>query len=91
MFRKATLNKGKHGMRYEAEFMLECLLLHIKSPTAYDHLRSSKMLPLPDPDHVRRLLGGLACKFGFHDFSFKAIKEHLNGRKCFGMNLLIRQ
>ena len=74
MFRKATLKKGKHGMRYEAEFMLECLLLHIKSPTAYDHLRSSKMLPLPDPDYVRRLLGGLACKFGFYDFSFKAIK-----------------
>ena len=91
MFKKASLKKGKTGMRYEAEYMLECLLLHIRSPTAYEHLKTNQMLPLPDPDHVRRLIGALACKFGFHDFAVKAIAAHLKGKKCFGMIVLIKK
>ncbi|EFX66100.1 hypothetical protein DAPPUDRAFT_263683 [Daphnia pulex] len=51
IFHKASLKKSSKGMRYGPEFLLECLLLHIKSASAYEHLRTSNMLPLPDPDH----------------------------------------
>ena len=72
---KAAEVKSMKGMRYEAEYILECLLLHIKSPSVYVHLRSKEMLPLPDPSHLRRLLRGMACKFGFNDFALNMIQK----------------
>jgi hypothetical protein len=88
IFHKALLKKSSKGMRYGPEFLLECLLLHIKSASAYEHLRTSNMLPLPDPYHVRRLIRGLTCKFGFQDFSLKSISNEFNGKgfkECCGM------
>lgn len=79
MIFKAAESKSSKGMRYEAEFILECLMLHVKSPAAYRHLRSTKLLPLPDPSHLRRLMRGMSCKFGYNDFAVGAIeKEMLN-------------
>jgi hypothetical protein len=80
IFHKASLKKSSKGMRYRPEFLLECLLLHVKSPSAYEHLRTSNLLPLPDPDHLRRFLQGITCKFGFQDFSLKSISNEFHGK-----------
>ena len=72
--------KSMKGMRYEAEYILECLMFYIKSPSVYVHLRSVQMIPLPDPGHLRRLLRGMAIKFGFNDFALKMI--HIFFKNC---------
>lgn len=50
-----AMKDGK-GMRYDAEWLMECLLMRIKSPRAYKHLRANMLLPLPCPDTIRRLI-----------------------------------
>lgn len=78
IFRKASC-KDKRGMRYEAEFLMECLLLRIRSKAAYQKILERKLLPLPSPSTLRRLLSSLPCNFGMNDFALSAIKKHLQG------------
>ncbi|XP_064479090.1 uncharacterized protein LOC135392303 [Ornithodoros turicata] len=42
--------KGPKGRRYTMEWVYECLLMRIKSPALYKHLRSRDLLPLPCVD-----------------------------------------
>lgn len=65
IFKKASC-KDKRGMRYNAEFMMECLL-------------ERKLLPLPSPSTIRRLLSSLPCKFGMNEFALSAINKHMEG------------
>jgi len=62
---------------YTTEWLLECTLLRIKSPSAYKHLRESKLLPLPHPKTIQRLLLGSPCEFGFNDTSMSAIQREM--------------
>lgn len=48
IFNKAS-SKDKRGMRYEAEFLMECLLLCIRSKAAYQKILEQKLFPLPSP------------------------------------------
>lgn len=43
-------------MRYDAEWLMECLLMKITSSRAYKHLSANNLLPLLCPDTIRRLL-----------------------------------
>ena len=61
--------KSDSGRRYDAEFMLECVLLRIKSPSTYKHLRKSGLLPLPSRTSLHNLIGGMSVHFGFNEFS----------------------
>jgi hypothetical protein len=78
IIKKSSL-KNKKSMRYQPEFLLECLVLRIQSRTAYNHLRDNNILPLPGASTIRRLLSCFSCTFGFNDFALKAIKERLLG------------
>ena len=64
-------------MRHEPEFLLDCLLLRLKSTSTYEHLRSSGILPLPDKSTLRRLLSTTKPTFGFHDFALNSIADNL--------------
>lgn len=44
---KATKHKNSKGRRYNEEWILLCMLMHMKSPSAYDFLRSNDILPVP--------------------------------------------
>ena len=70
-------SKSMTSMRYDTEFLMECLLLRIKSKKAYDHLKTAKILPLSHPNTIRRLPGGMDCKFGMNDFALQCIKRNL--------------
>lgn len=61
--------------------MLECVLLRIKSPVAYKHLRENKILPLPHPKTIQKLLSGEVCKFGFSSVALDAIEREMLGKK----------
>ena len=79
IFQKAKC-KSVNSMRYEAEWLLECLLLNIKSSKTYNHLRAVNLVPLPHPVTLRRLLSGVSAEFGFSDFALKMIEQNLSGK-----------
>ncbi|KAH9366487.1 hypothetical protein HPB48_021378 [Haemaphysalis longicornis] len=44
---EACKRKSLRGFRYEKAWLLECIILRMKSPRLYEHLRSHKILVLP--------------------------------------------
>lgn len=64
-------------MRYEPGFLIEALLLRMKSPKAYRHLRDNDILPLPHPSTLRKLLSSSDCGFGFNELALENIKRVL--------------
>jgi hypothetical protein len=60
------------GIRYQANWLFECVILRVKTPKAYDHLRQG-LLPLPHPDTLRRLIRGIPGTFGLKKFSIESI------------------
>ena len=71
-------NCGKQGMRYNAEWLMECLLLRIKSSAAYHHIRKSGILPLPSKSTIQRILSSMPCTYGFNDEALASIKRSLD-------------
>lgn len=49
-----TKCKGATGRRYSEEWIILCMLLHMRSPSAYRFLRDINMLPVPDVRTIRR-------------------------------------
>jgi len=72
-------SKRAHGMRYDDVFLMACLLLKLKSPRAYRHIRKEGLLPLPSINTVRRMLSSTECKFGFNDLALTTMKNALQG------------
>lgn len=81
--RKAAIDpiKDPFGktMRYSDEFLISCTLLRMKSHKAFDFLKRNLMLPLPDPNAIRRRLSSTECKFGLNELAlehmFEALKD----------------
>lgn len=67
-------------MKYEVEWLLECLQIRIKSPAVYEHLRMNNILPLPCKDTLRKLTTGLCTEFGFNEFALECIKNDLKNK-----------
>jgi hypothetical protein len=72
--------KSLKGMRYSSNWLLECMLLKLKSPSAYHHLRIQKILPLPHPRTIGKLLAGHPSEFGFSNTSLDSIKRSMSGK-----------
>ena len=62
------------------KFLLECLLLMIRSKKAYMKIRERRLLPLPSISTLRRLLSCMPCSFGLNEFALNAIKKNLEGK-----------
>lgn len=73
------MQRDKHGkgMRYEAVFLLEALMLKMKSNAAFKHLRKNKILPLPAPSTIRKLISSSNCHFGFNELALDNIESAL--------------
>jgi hypothetical protein len=61
-------DKYNKDMRYDIEWLLECLLIRVKSPATYEHLRVNKILPLSSKDTLRKMISSMSPEFGFNDF-----------------------
>ncbi|CAG7818886.1 unnamed protein product, partial [Allacma fusca] len=72
---KIAKAKSSKGNRYESDWLLQCLLLRIQSPKAYNYLRGIEMLPLPHPSSIRKLISAMTCSFGFQNFVFDCLKD----------------
>ena len=67
-------------MRYDADWLLESLLLSIKSPKAYAHLRKENILPLPSPSVLRKMISAVSGSFGFNHFAIKELADYMRNR-----------
>lgn len=75
--------KDKHfkTMRYEHSFLMQCVILKMKSTKAYVHIRKQGLLPLPSPSTIRRFLSSAECKFGFNSLALEHISDALRNLK----------
>lgn len=64
-------------MRYEAVYLLEALMLKMKRNAAFKHLRNNKILPLPSPSTIRKLISSSNCHFGFNELALENIEGAL--------------
>ena len=64
-------------MRYEVIFLLEALMLKMKSNAAFKHLRKNKILPHPSASTIRKLIGSSNCHFGFNELALDNIASTL--------------
>lgn len=65
----------KRGMRYSKRWILECILISIKSRTSYSHLRSHNILPLPTLATLKLYLTNMKPRFGFDPAVFNILKR----------------
>lgn len=71
-----------HGIKYDSDFLMQALLLRMKSSKAYRHIREEGLLPLPCPSTLRRLLSSSDNKFGFNELALQNIKSAMEGKKA---------
>ena len=50
---KASKAKSPKGRRYSEEWIILCILLHMRSPVTYQMIRSMKILPFPCERTIR--------------------------------------
>ena len=53
---KVEDKSGSTAMKYDKEFLNECVLLKKKSAAAYQHIRVRKLLPLPSAGTIQKLI-----------------------------------
>ncbi|XP_018367292.1 PREDICTED: uncharacterized protein LOC108763871 isoform X3 [Trachymyrmex cornetzi] len=68
-------SNDKRGMRYTKDWILECLLLRIKSRKAYIHLRSHNILALPTIGTLNKYIKNFSPSYGFDPALFAMLKE----------------
>lgn len=68
-------------MRYEHSFLMQCVILKMKSTKAYVHIRKYELLPLPSSATIRRLLSSAECKFGFNSLALEHLSDALKSCK----------
>lgn len=76
-FRKIKA-RAPTGMRYNAEWLLNCMLVRIASPRAYKLLIDVNMLPLPTMSRLTQILKGIPCKYGFQVVCLEAIQRQMS-------------
>ncbi|KAG8184313.1 hypothetical protein JTE90_018719 [Oedothorax gibbosus] len=62
-------------MAYSREWLLECILMKMKSPRLYQHIRINKILALPEKTCLKKSLQHFKSGFGFNKKVFSVLKE----------------
>ncbi|KAH7964477.1 hypothetical protein HPB51_027284 [Rhipicephalus microplus] len=70
---EADTRKSTSGMLYEKEWILECVLLRMRSPKLYEQLRKQKVLILPSRTCLQRYTRSFKSGFGFNRAVFNAL------------------
>lgn len=70
----ASTKKGPSGRRYTIEWVYECMLMRIKSPTLYQHIKERDILPVPCNTTIRGYLKNFSGAYGFHPQTFELLK-----------------
>lgn len=73
--------KSKNCRRYTEDWLLLCLLFHIRNPSAYKFMRTSDILPLPAPCTIRRYMAMIDMKCGLDESFFTALKKKMSSKE----------
>lgn len=71
----AAKKKGVRGRRYTLDWIYQCLLMRIKGPGLYDHIREKNILAVPCKLTLNRYISTMGCAYGFNDAIFTLLKE----------------
>lgn len=69
--------KNSHALRYDPEWILDCILLRIRSPAYYSFLRENGFMPLPCMTTLQNYISGMNAQFGFDAGLFIQLKQKL--------------
>ncbi|KAH8024578.1 hypothetical protein HPB51_025560 [Rhipicephalus microplus] len=72
---QAAKQTSKQGMRYNQEWILECLLMKLKSPRLYQHIRKNEILMMPSNTTLKRYLRSYESAFGFNQAVMNTLKK----------------
>lgn len=86
---KSSKVKNLHGNRYSEDWVMLCLLLSIKSPSAYSFLRDNNIMPLPCVRTIRRYLSTINTACGFDEQFFKLFKKKIETKSTMQKHGLI--
>lgn len=79
--RQYACAKDKRGMRYTKRWILECILMRIKSRKAYLHLESHSILPVPTLSTLNGYLKTMKPTYGFDSSFFASLKKKVSSMK----------
>lgn len=71
----AAAKKGKQGRRYTRDWIYECLLMRIKSPSLYESIRRKDILPLPSQLTLAKYIRSFDIGFGFKKNLFETLRS----------------
>lgn len=80
---QAARRRSTNGMVYDDEWVLECLLMRMRSPKLYEHLRTQKILILPSRSRLQRYFCNFRGGFGFSPKLFSALQKKTEGMEKF--------
>ncbi|KAH7975036.1 hypothetical protein HPB49_022915 [Dermacentor silvarum] len=72
---EASKRKSTNGMTFEKEWILECIVMHMKSARLYEHIRTHKVMIVPSPSCLRKYIGKYKSGFGINEKLLKAVAE----------------
>ncbi|XP_075749355.1 uncharacterized protein LOC142814483 [Rhipicephalus microplus] len=72
---EASKRKSMRGYRYDKAWLLECIVLKIKSPSLYEHLRAHKILILPSRFCLQKYIKAFKASYGFSRKLLECVKE----------------
>lgn len=78
---EAAKRKSTKGIMYADEWLLECILMRMRSPRLYEQIRRHNILALPGRTCLQKRINNLKSGFGFNPNVFSAFSEktkHMN-------------
>lgn len=71
----AAKKKSSKGNVYSKDWILECILMKMKSAKLYEHLRKHNIISLPSKSTLKRYLRLFKSGFGFNEKVLRKLKE----------------
>ncbi|XP_077486834.1 uncharacterized protein LOC144098205 [Amblyomma americanum] len=72
---EAAKRKSTKGMAYSNEWLLQCILMQMKRPKSYEHIRRHNILAVPGRTCVQKRIHSFKTGFGFNPNIFNALSE----------------
>lgn len=85
----AAKNENPKNRKYDKEWLLLCLLLHIKSTSAYNFIRINEILPVPSKSTICRYLRASNTGCGFDKKFYALLKKKFETLPCLARHGII--
>ncbi|XP_077559688.1 uncharacterized protein LOC144174729 [Haemaphysalis longicornis] len=72
---EAARQKSTKGFAYTEEWLLECIIMRMRSPKLYEHIRRNNIMALPGRTCLQKRIHNFKSGFGFNPRIFEALSE----------------